>query len=246
MAVHFIHVSKTGGTAVKHAIRESRRRRGGRLLSPWGPVRGHHHDFRLCEVPRGDKAVVPLRDPISRFQSGFYSRQREGAPRFKSKWSDEERQSFEWFPTPGSLADALAEPPSEARARAEFAMKSIRHLRRRLTLWTGEPPYLRSHLDTVLYVARQETLEDDWERLKELLDLPSEVVLPRGKRTGHRTTYPDDDPGISEKGAAALRAWYATDYEVLEIGEAFRQRRVKPRRPLLHRLRRAAAAVRVT
>jgi hypothetical protein len=234
MAVHFIHVSKTGGTAVRHAIRECLRSRGGLLLSPWGAVCGHRHGFRLCDVPRGDKAIVPLRDPITRFQSGFYSRQREGRPRYRIKWSDEERQSFEWFPTPGSLADALAESPSQARARAEFAMKSIRHLRRRLTLWTGEPRYLRRHLDTVLYVARQETLDDDWERLKELLDLPREVMLPRGERARHRTTYPDD-ARISEKGAAALRAWYATDYEVLEIGEAFRQGRVKSRRPLLQR-----------
>jgi hypothetical protein len=236
MAVHILHVSKTGGTAVRDAVRAERQAGGGRLLSPWGPIRIHPHGFRLRHVPKGDVAILTLRDPISRFLSGFCSRQRKGAPRHLREWSDAERLSFEWFSTPQELADALAEPPGTARHRAEFAMNSIAHLRRRLIAWTGRPAYLLRHLDKVLYVARQETLDDDWERLQELLELPREVVLPHDFVAAHKTIYPYD-LALSDMGTAALREWYAEDYEVLRIAEHVRQGIALPRVPLRARLR---------
>lgn len=224
MAVHFLHVSKAGGTAIRYALREERQRTGGPISTPWGPLRSRHrHSFRLCDVPPGDLAFFVLRDPVARFVSGFYSRLRKGAPRYVREWDPEERVAFERFATPRALADALAEPGGEPRQRAELAMESIRHLRRRLTLWTGSPSYLRQNLDRVLYIARQETLDDDWERLKELLGLPPGLELPRDDVTAHRTPYAGDRT-LSDEGIAALRAWYADDYEVLEIAEEFRRR----------------------
>jgi hypothetical protein len=222
MAVHFIHVSKSGGTAIRHALRRARRAAGGELSTPWGRLISHRHAFGLADVPEGDKAVFALRDPVARFLSGFYSRQRKGAPRYVREWSDAERRSFEWFSTPRALADALAQPAGEQRERAEFAMEAIRHLRRRLTMWTGSPDYLLGHLDKVLYIARQETLAEDWERLKELLELPGDLALPEDDVTAHRTD-PALDRSLSDAGAAAVRAWYAEDYEVLAIGEDVRQ-----------------------
>jgi hypothetical protein len=235
MAVHFIHVSKAGGTALRYGIRAARLSAGGQLMSPWGEIWGHDHRFRFCDVGSDDKAVLAFRDPISRFLSGYFSRRRKGAPRYFIEWTDPERQSFEWFPTPQALADALAEPSGELRKRAEFAMQSIRHLNRPMTFWTGKPAYLRKHLDKVLYVARQETLDDDWERLKELLELPRDQMLPHDAVKAHRTTY-DGDVDISEKGVQALREWYSDDYELLEIGEEVRHGDVQARPSRLKRL----------
>jgi hypothetical protein len=235
MAVHLIHVSKAGGTSLRYAIRAARVRTEAQLTSPWGEVWGHDHRFRFPDVPRDDKAVLMLRDPVSRFLSGYFSRRRKGAPRYLIEWTEAERQSFEWFPTPQALADALAEPSGELRERAEFAMQSIRHLNRPMTHWTGKPAYVRKHIDKVLYVARQETLDADWERLKELLNLPREQMLPQDAITAHRTTY-DGDLEISEKGVDALRSWYADDYELLEIGEEIRNGGVQSRPSRLKRL----------
>jgi hypothetical protein len=237
MAVHFIHVSKAGGTALRYAIRAARLDAGGRLESPWGDVWGHDHRFRFADVGRGDKVVLPLRDPISRFLSGYYSRLRKGAPRHFSDWTEAEARSFEWFPTPQALADALAEPSGELRSRAEFAMRSVWHLNRPMTFWTGKPSYVRRHIDKVLYVARQETLDEDWEKLKELLDLPRDQMLPADADVAHRTQYTaDDDRTISEPGLHALRAWYADDYEVLEMADELRQGRSPAPRSRLRRL----------
>jgi hypothetical protein len=229
MAVHFIHVSKAGGTALRHAIRVARVNAGGSLPTPWGEVWGHDHRFRFENVEDDDFVVIPLRDPVSRFVSGFYSRLRRGAPRFSIEWTRGERQAFEWFPTPQALADALSEPSGELRQRAEVAMKSIAHVNRPMTRWTGKPDYVRKRLGNVLYVARQETLAADWEALKELLDLPRDLMLPEDDLLAHRTVYTaEDDRAISERGTIALREWYAEDCELLDLGEEFRQRGTRP------------------
>jgi hypothetical protein len=236
VAVHFIHVSKAGGTALRFAIRSARARAGGKLVSPWGEVWGHDHRFRFADLRRGHKAVFALRDPVSRFLSGYYSRLRKGAPRYFIEWSAKEAQAFEWFPTPQALAEALAES-GEARRRAEFAMGAIAHVSRPMTYWTGKPSYLRRRLDKVLYVARQETLEEDWEKLKELLDIPRDQMLPKDDVRAHRTAYaPDDDRTLSDRALEALHAWYADDYALLEIAEDVRSGRADRRPPALERL----------
>ena len=221
MTVHFIHVGKCGGTALRHAVRQAQVVADG-LESPWGPVSAQPgHRLTLSDIPDGDKAVLAFRDPESRFVSGFYSRLRKGKPRHFREWSDKERQAFEWFRSPEELADALGDR-AEQRTRAEFAMRSIRQLRRPMTRWAGRPALFRRNLGKVLYVARQETLDEDWERLKDLLGIPPDVMLPHDDRGAHRTDYPRDI-AIGERGRAALARWYAEDYELLEIAEDLRQ-----------------------
>jgi Sulfotransferase family len=220
MAVHFIHVSKAGGSVLRYAIREARKKNGGKLESQWGPIWGHNHLFRLSDLEPGDMAVFALRDPVTRFLSGFYSRLREGAPRYHIRHTRSERQAFEWFPTPQELADSLA-ARGPKRWRAKLAMQSIGHLKRRQTFWTGKPSYVRENLDRVLYIARQETLSEDWEKLKALLDIPADVALSKDDTIAHRTEY-SGDRTLSEKGTKAIRAWYAEDYQLLEIADEFR------------------------
>jgi hypothetical protein len=221
MAVQLIHVSKAGGSVLRYAIREARRTNGGKLESQWGPIWGHNHLFRISDLEPGDMAVFALRDPITRFVSGFYSRLREGAPRYHIRHTPAERRAFEWFPTPQALADSLAEKRGKDHRRATIAMDSIGHVKRRMTFWTGKPDYLRGNLDRILYIARQETLSEDWEKLKELLDMPREVMLSGDDTIAHRTAYVGDRT-INEKGTRALRKWYAEDYELLAIADQFR------------------------
>jgi hypothetical protein len=226
MTVHFIHVGKCGGTALRFAVKQAQEETGP-IESPWGPVSAQPgHKVTLADVPDGDKAVLAFRDPVSRFVSGFYSRLRKGQPRHFREWSDDERKSFDWFQTPEELADALGAGWRQ-RKRAEFAMRSIRQLRRPMTRWAGEPAFFRDNLDKVLYVARQETLDEDWERLKELLDIPRNVLLPQDDRGAHRTTYPRDT-AISERGREAIARWYAEDYELLGIAGELREGRFGP------------------
>jgi Sulfotransferase family len=243
LAVHIIHISKSGGSAIRFALREARRKAGGKLQTEWGPVWGHDHRFRLVHVGPDDKAIFALRDPISRFISGFHSRLREGKPRYDSVWTPKERRSFEWFSTPGELAEALAQPRGRSHARAVYAMRRIRHVKRPMTFWLGSAAYLYLNRGKILHVARQESLDEDWEEIKELLGLPREQMLPDDHTVAHRTSY-TGDMSISEEGLRALRRWYAEDYRLLKIAEALRHGQEPPVPPTHERMLAQVATVR--
>lgn len=71
--IRFIHVGKTGGSAVRHALGEWSGFSKRKLILHW-------HDLRFTDLPAGDQAIFFLRDPVGRFVSSFYSRQRRGRP----------------------------------------------------------------------------------------------------------------------------------------------------------------------
>lgn len=222
MAVHLLHIRKSGGTAIKFALNQAAKRAGEeQLTTAYGPIIRHPHAFRLGDVPEGEFAIFSLRDPATRFVSGFYSRLRKGAPRYNRPWSEDETKCFEWFSTPQELAHALAQGDGEDRDRAEFAMNSIRHLKFPLIWWTGEAQKLWRRLPHVLYIARQETLTDDWERLKVLFDIPKDIELPDDDKKAHRLTG-NVDKSLTPEMLEALRDWYAADYELLELCESAR------------------------
>lgn len=224
MAIHFLHIRKTGGSAVKFALRQV----GGthdRVPTPAGPVLLQRHPFRLTDVPEGQKAMFVVRDPVTRFVSGFYSRLRKGAPRNNREWSEDERVAFGWFSTPQELATALGKK-GRKRMRAEFAMDAIRHLQKPLVYWTGDADGLRNQLHRVLYIARQESLDEDFERMKALLGLPKDLSLPTDPVDAHRFTG-SNDRSLTPKMIDALREWYRSDYEMLEVCDAARSEMIE-------------------
>ena len=120
--VHFLHLGKTGGTAIKYAIKQCTE-----ADSPY-VINLHSHKFKLSDVPHGESVFFFIRNPISRFISGFYSRQRQGQPRYFFPWSPDEKISFENFSTPNQLAIALSSSNIEEKKQAIVAMKSIKHV----------------------------------------------------------------------------------------------------------------------
>lgn len=222
MAIHFLHIRKSGGTAIKYALRQAAKTHGDPLQTPYGALVHHPHGVRLDDLPPDDQAMFSVRDPASRFVSGFYSRLRKGAPRYNREWSDAERKCFGWFSTPQELAEALTKGWGPQRKKAEFAMKSIRHLRKPMIWWTGTADEFRSKLGRVLYIARQETLDEDFQRLKKLLDLPADLALPSDPVQAHRFTG-DADRSLTPKMVAALREWYADDYALIEVCDEARK-----------------------
>lgn len=255
MAVHFLHIPKCGGSALRSAlfrpdavrplrklapICDCMRRRPRRrpcftgLDSPYGRIYTHRHEFRLADVGPDDKVIFVARDPISRFISAYYSRYHRGAPRYEVEWTEREAKAFAAFPTPQALAEALGER-GELGKSAKKAMKSIRHLQKPLTWWTGNARELKKSTPQILYIARQETLAEDWERIKALLELPPDVDLPRDPRIAHSLTTPVDRT-MTPEGERKLRKLLSEDYRVLEVCEKFRSGAVGPARGLMWRV----------
>ena len=218
MAVHFIHIGKTGGTALKSVLRPQYK---AGTETPLGPVIVHKgHKFKLRDVPPGDKAIFCVRDPVSLFVSAFDSRLRKGQPKFYFEWSPAEEEAFTRFPTPQALAEALASPDGATRGQADAAMRAIQHVRG-IRRALGSPRDVLSHRRQIAYIGRQETLDDDWGRIRALLGLPEELRLPENPKRAHRRPS-SEQPVLDGAAEAALRDWYAEDYEIVRICERLR------------------------
>ncbi len=204
MSIHFLHIRKTGGSAVRTALQSIA---SARDIIIWG------HDQAIAGIPDGDKIIFCIRDPVSRFVSGFNSRLRRGRPLNNVDWRPEERRAFEEFPKPNDLAEALSSADSIRREAARTAMGSIYHVRHRLSEWVGSIEYLDRRSADILMVLSQPDLDADFERLKQILDLPAEIQLPADDVLAHRSPL-SFDTSLSGLGRKNLIEWYDGDFSI--------------------------------
>lgn len=200
--VHFLHIGKTGGTAIKSALKKNPE-------TPKYNLELHGHELSLIDIPKGEYAIFFLRDPISRFISGFYSRQRKGQPRYYSEWSSLEKEVFKTFHTPNQLACSLSNKSSKNYPLALEAIKNVPHFKC-YDNWYGDLEYFQSRIKDILYIGFQESLNDDFHELKRILGLPEWVQLPDDDIEAHRNPH-GQDKSIDEDGIIALNNWYSDD-----------------------------------
>lgn len=202
--VHFLRPGKTGGTALTETLLQYRD------ATPYELV-FVGHEARLTDVPRGEKAMFILRDPVTRFVSAFNGRLREDGPRYDYAWTEGERRAFERFKTPNELASALG-----SSEEAEQAMGDIGHVNTYYSYWFGSERNFRRRLPDVFFIGFQDRLDTDFDLLKRKLGLPGEAQLPRDETLAHRT--PDEYPReLSETARANLERWYADDIAFVRL-----------------------------
>jgi hypothetical protein len=207
--VHFLHIGKTGGTALRTTLQHH----------GWGRYNlvFHPHRSLLTDIPRGELVVFFLRDPVTRFVSGFDNQRRHAAPYYNVEWSDGERVAFERFGNAEALALALGSGDAGSRAAAETAMEEIHHLRQPFWDWFGDEAYFRSRLEDVFFVGFQETFTADFAALRQKLQLTDDVQLPDDERLTQRR--PDAAVPLSAEAGELVRAWYAADYRLIRVVE---------------------------
>lgn len=206
--IHFLHIGKTGGSAVKSVLEKYKNRDDYELII-------HNHKTPINKVPIGEKVVFFLRDPTSRFISGFYSRKRKGRPRYNVEWTEVESKVFSVFDTPNQLALALSDSSSEYFSTALAAMNNIQHLKR-YNYWYINREYMQSRLDDILYIGFQECLDENFEILKKILDIPRFESLPVDDISAHKNLQ-CLDKFICDDGEKALKDWYASDIEFVSF-----------------------------
>jgi hypothetical protein len=207
--IHVLHVGKTGGTALNHALVEHAD------VARYRPVFGGHK-LTLAAVPRGERFMFLIRDPLTRFVSSFNSRLREGRPRYDYPWREEERAAFAVFKTPDQLATALSAADVDERVHAEEAMRGIGHVNTTYADWFGDESAFRERIPDLFFVGFQERLDEDFELLKERLELPPEAELPRGETVAHKTPA-GFDTNLSEVARANLERWYEADVAFVQL-----------------------------
>jgi hypothetical protein len=205
---HFLHIGKTGGTALNSALTPL-------LDAGRYEIVLDGHDVDLRQIPVGERFFFVVREPLERFVSSFNDRQRRSRPRYDVGWTLEEERAYGIFDTPDSLGSALSSPDDALRAAAHEAISSIYHVRHSYWHWFGDRDYFETRLDDLLYIMWLPSLDASFPRLCELLGLPR-VQLPTDVVGAHR------DPGnssrsLSDLARENLRRWYAADLEFVEI-----------------------------
>lgn len=207
--LHFLHIGKTGGTAIKYALANT-------PSTECYTLKLHRHRTRLRNIPEGEKVMFFVRDPIARFVSGFYSRMRQGQPRYANPWKEGEEEAFALFKTPNELAMGLASEDEERRLAAVEAMKKIGHVRSSYWDWFENEEYLHSRFGDLYYIGFQENSREDFEAIKRKLRLPAALQLPTDDVEAHKTPG-DLDRRLEPTALQALREWYARDYVFMKF-----------------------------
>lgn len=205
-ALHILHVGKTGGTAIRYALR--RYQQTDRYV-----IYLHYHNFTLRDVSEGEEVIFFLRDPITRFVSGFLDRYHQSQPRYFAPWSKGEREAFKYFHTPNQLAMALSSEDASEKAMAENAMLSIKHVNF-YSDWLENAEYLLVRLPDIFFIGFQETLTEDFEALKSKLDIPGTLKLPYDDVLAHKNIR-DSDHNLEKAALDNLRNWYEQDYNLI-------------------------------
>jgi hypothetical protein len=207
--VHLLHIGKTGGTAVKCALNGHEHAGAYELVL-------HEHNFGMTQTPLGEKVVFMVRDPLSRFVSGFYGRQRQDQPRHHAPWTPGEAVAFQRFSTPNELALALSSDDEPRRAEAVEAMQSINHIRSPHWAWFKNESYFLSRSSDIVFIGFQETLDEDFMLLKQVLGLPEEIRLPQDEVAAHKNPA-HLDKHLDEEAVRNLKIWYGSDYRFLSL-----------------------------
>lgn len=215
---YFMHVGKTGGTYASNAVRALNKR------ADLDIVFGSHR-LRLPKIVEGDpdaKVIFGLRHPLEIFVSGFFSRQRKGAPTYHSEWSRAEEKAFTTFATPNELAEALNASDADRLAAAQHAMGSIQHVKKCLNFYLGSAEILEQRKDNVFFILDQEHLDDDLDLLFARFDLTVPGALRKDQGRKHRN--PNKlDTHLSPRAIENLEKHYETDIGIFHKCKELRE-----------------------
>ena len=217
--VHALHIRKSGGTAIRNAVRPYHPRIFKRKI--WT----YQHQTTFADILRNHPAARILfcvRDPAKRFVSGFNSRLRKSQPRRFKEWDAGEQLVFDAFKTANELAEALNSPDPVKKMEADWSMKLMPHLSYSLTYWLNNPDYLEQHKENIFYIAETKTLDEDFEYIKSSIGLPAEASLPRSDADRHATPA-GFSTQLSEEGLKNVRNHFRDDYEIYEWCLGYRE-----------------------
>lgn len=194
---HFLHQRKTGGTAVKHVFKNQK-------ITDKYVIESHGHEVQFNMIPPGDKVFFFIRNPITRYVSGFNSRKRyKPANRV-------EKSIFNMYSNPNELAIDLSSDDPNRKRMAEKSMAGIKHLAYSYWDCFQDKNYLMSRLEDVLFIGFQESLGDDFQKLKRVLHLNDDLQLPENLRPANRAPG-FQDTSLDNRAIRNLEKWYEND-----------------------------------
>ena len=214
----FIHVGKSGGTYLGTALRALAKRAE-------IDIEFTSHQGRITDILRknpGCKVIFGVRDPLQIFVSGFYSRQRKGAPRYHAEWSEKEATAFATFATANDLAEALSADDPALRRSATDAMQAIKHVRKNLRGYLQGPVFLRQNKDRIFFIFDQASLDDDLRVIYQVYGLKMQGWIKNNQELRHKNPS-GIDRHLSRLARQNLVEHYKTDLEIYRTCLAIRE-----------------------
>jgi hypothetical protein len=210
--VHYIYISKTGGTALKYALVQKKRKP---LTTRTHIIFIHDHWFTLSDVRPGEQVFFFVRDPVKRFVSRYYQRKKGNAVDwYKNRWSVIDKYIYETYESVNDFVNALCDNIVPEKFKTFIALTGS------YSRWLGTTAHIIQKIEdgTIIFVGQQEYLNEDFERLKLLLSIPEQVTLPPVENIKKSNSIPRAfDTSLSDKSVKYLQSYYAKEYEVMNI-----------------------------
>jgi len=176
--LNLMHIPKSGGVALSHALHGYMQRMG--------------HKSNLEALPLWPPIVTILRDPVERWVSAWDMTQQQRCPPEYGKWP--------------SASDCALDPGALEWLEGYWGQLFVP-----ATWWLRDADYARSRL---WYICHTETLDEDWRTIRDAIGAVDCAMPPVGN--GHRNAQPGTKSLLTPEAVAAVRAYYADDYELLE------------------------------
>lgn len=200
--VAFLHIGKNAGTQIMHLAQQ--------LRDHGLQVHQLPHATKLYQVPERLDYFFSIRNPVTRFKSGFYSRKRKGQPRLYVEWTKPEALAFGAFEHANDLAEALFRTDRRGNLAAQ-AIQAIRHTSMQQIDWFERIGFLEAR--PPVWIVRQENFEADFDVLLARLGLAltcRDLQPARDPAAAHSNDY-SRVPELSDLAKDNLRRWYARD-----------------------------------
>lgn len=217
-AIHFLHIGKCAGSQVNHIARQINEKLGTRKIIK------QSHEITLLDLDPEDSYFFSIRNPVTRFKSGFYSRKRKGQPKNFSEWTLHEQRAFADFEHANDLAESLFEEGAVGN-RAFAAIKSISHTAQNQSDWFCQTGHFLD-LRPPVWIIRQEHFANDMDVFLARAGLAAvarSVTSTADPVSSHANDY-SGVPDFSEKALANLRRWYEQDFALYSLCEDWMMR----------------------
>lgn len=214
--IAFLHIGKNAGTQIMHLAQQ--------LMAHGVKVHQLPHTTKLYEIPVALSYFFSVRDPVTRFKSGFYSRKRKGQPRIYAEWTKPEAVAFGSFEHANDLAEALFRPDEKGMLAAQ-AIQAIRHTAMQQIDWFERIGFL--DLRPPVWIVRQEKFEADFAIFLRRLGLPlrfDQLKPATDAAAAHSNDY-SRTPPLSDLAKENLRRWYARDLVFYDLCERWMKAR---------------------
>lgn len=212
--IAFLHLGKNAGTQITYLAGQIEAATGVKIVNCG-------HETKYFMLPEKTRYFFSIRNPLSRYQSSFYSRKRKGQPRIYNEWTEDEHIAFSKFEHANDLAENLFRNDRLGYEAAQ-AIFSISHTSRQQIDWFQRAGQFLT-LNPPIWIIRQEHFDEDFSEFlsRGKIGLSySDLKVSEDAVTAHKYDYADT-PTLSDTAIANLERWYARDFVFYELCEAW-------------------------